>query len=214
MSFRPTIAIYIGGEICDISYCRNWSYIRLMAEACASMAVFADYATKQEYMEARYGTQKIYYSLAPEMIENTIENLKELESVSELPLIVDIDSRCIYENTCALKGEQLERIHLTDIAYTEEEFELYRNREGCSFSGDYKMYQRTMAYAQRGDRNEKAALRLEYYRIYVPDPDRIALMIAGDAYLSNLLSEEIHDLLMEKVSRIREEEENNHGDHI
>ena len=214
MSFRPTIAIYIGGEICDISYCRNWSYIRLLAEASASMAVFADYPTKQEYMEARYGTQKIYYSLSPVMVENTVENMKELEFVSELPLVVDIDSRCIYQNTCALKGEQLERIHLTDIEYTPEEFKLYQEREGCSFTGNYELYQNMVASAKSGGRNEKAAMRLEYYRLYIPDPDSIALMIADNTYLSDLLTDEIYDLLMEKVSRIREKGENGHGDHI
>ena len=57
-------------------------------------------------------------------------------------------------------------------------------------------------------------MRLEYYRLYIPDPDRIALMIADNTYLSDLLTEEIYDLLMEKVSRIREKGENGHGDHI
>ena len=80
MAYRPTISVYIDGQIADLGSYRNWQDEDLFYEALAMAAVFHDCKTIRAYRDRRYGTQKMYYLLDPERIENTQENLKELEA--------------------------------------------------------------------------------------------------------------------------------------
>ena len=84
MAYRPTISVYIDGQIADLGYYRNWQDENLFYEALAMAAVFHDCKTIQAYRDRRYGTQKMYYLLDPVQIENTQENLKELEACSHV----------------------------------------------------------------------------------------------------------------------------------
>lgn len=107
MSFRPTIAVYIGGRIADIMYCRNWYEEHLLYEAAAIAVRYDGCRTKEEYLLRRYGTEHISYSVYPEVFSNSEEDLKALESCSELPVVVDLTARQIYTSYGALSEAQL-----------------------------------------------------------------------------------------------------------
>lgn len=110
MAFRPTIAVYIQGRIADIGYYRNWDVKALLYEAVAIAALYEDCRTVEEYREKCFGCQTVYYKVEPEAFENTEENLKWLEDCSEMPIVVDLTARCIYQSYGALTGEELEKI--------------------------------------------------------------------------------------------------------
>lgn len=110
MSFRPTIAVYVEGQIADLGFYRNWEYVPLLARAAEIALQYADCRTAEAYRERRFGRQKVYYLLKPEAFENTQENLKFLESCTEFPLVVDLTARCIYVADHALTDPELRRL--------------------------------------------------------------------------------------------------------
>ena len=107
MSFRPTIAVRFGSEIADIGYYRNWSEESLMIEAAAIAAAYDDCRSLEEYRDRAFGRQEISYVIDPEKIPNTQENLRWLESCSEMPVSVDLKSRCIYVGTDAIPPDAI-----------------------------------------------------------------------------------------------------------
>lgn len=107
MSFRPTISVYYNGEIADIGYYRNWREEALLAEAMGIALAFRDCGTLREFREKAFGGQTVYYSIDPELWENTPENLHELENCSELPMVVDMTAGCIYVSYGALCAAEL-----------------------------------------------------------------------------------------------------------
>ena len=125
MAFRPTIAVYIQGRIVDIGYYRNWDVKSLLYEAVAIAALYEDCRTAEEYREKCFGCQTVYYKVEPETFENTEENLKWLENCSEMPIVVDLTARCIYQSYGALTEEELEKIPRYD-----EDVIGYRSRYG------------------------------------------------------------------------------------
>ncbi len=96
MSFRPTISVRFGDEIAGISYCRNWEEHHLLIEAVAIAAAYRDCQSVAEYRIRRYGAVDFNYVLEPELIPNTQENLRELEDISEFPVVVDLKAKAIY----------------------------------------------------------------------------------------------------------------------
>ena len=80
MSYRPTISVYINGHIADIGYYRNWDDKDLFYEAFAIAALFYKCKSIPEYNAKKFGRQKVYYSVEPEIFENTEGNLKFFES--------------------------------------------------------------------------------------------------------------------------------------
>ncbi len=123
MSFRPTIAVYIQGRIVDIGYYRNWDEKSLLYEAVAIAALYKGCRTAEEFREKCFGCQTIYYKVEPEVFRNTEDDLKWLEECSEMPIVVDLTARCIYQSYGALTGEELEKIPRYD-----EEVIGYRTR--------------------------------------------------------------------------------------
>lgn len=109
MSFRPTIAVRFGKEMADIGYYRNWTEESVLIEAAAIAAAYGDCRSAAEYRERAFGCQDISYRLDPELIPNTQENLRWLESCSELPVNVDLKARCIYVSEGALTKKALKK---------------------------------------------------------------------------------------------------------
>ena len=107
MSFRPTIAVYIDGHIIDIQYCRNWFPEHLLYEAARLAALYGDCRSADEYLDSRYGCRELVYDVDPVTFRNTEEDLKFLESCSELPVIVDLTAQQIYCGFRALSSEEL-----------------------------------------------------------------------------------------------------------
>lgn len=114
MAFRPTIAVYIQGRIVDIGYYRNWDVKSLLYEAVAIAALYEDCRTAEEYRKKCFGCQTVYYKVEPETFENTEENLKWLEDCSEMPIVVDLTARCIYQSYGALAEEALRKVPTYD----------------------------------------------------------------------------------------------------
>lgn len=108
MSYRPTISVYLEGNIIDIGYYRNWSDKYLFYEAMAIAAFLGDCRTREEYLSRRYGAGDIAYSVSPEVFDSSEDSLKELEECSEMPVLVDLTSRCIYTATHTLPEEELQ----------------------------------------------------------------------------------------------------------
>ncbi len=146
MSFRPTISVYINGHIVDIGYYRNWDEKSLLYEAVAIAALYEDCRNAGEYLQRRFGRQKISYVIEPEVFENTEENLKWMESCSEWPILVDLTARCIYRGTEAKSGEALRKIPDYDediIGYRTMHKPVWRPgtcEEAAFQSGDYWGY--------------------------------------------------------------------------
>lgn len=109
MSFRPTISVYIDGQIADLGYYRNWDISSLFFEAIAIATIFHQCKSIEEYRDKKFGAQKIYYSLDPEKIENTQDNLTELEECSEYPILIDLSAGYIYNHVGCLSPEELDR---------------------------------------------------------------------------------------------------------
>ena len=133
MSFRPTISVYYNGEIADIGYYRNWREEALLAEAMGIALAFRDCGTLREFREKAFGGQTVYYSIDPELWENTPENLHELENCSELPMVVDMTAGCIYVSYGALfkaeLGEVPEAKDLEDFLGSAYERQLGKRRK-------------------------------------------------------------------------------------
>ncbi|MCR4672306.1 MAG: hypothetical protein K5637_03585 [Lachnospiraceae bacterium] len=107
MSYRPTISVYIDGHIADIGYYRNWDDEDLFYEAVAIAALFSGCGSVYEFNEKKYGRQKVYILVEPEVFENKEEDLKFFEFCSEWPILVDLTSRCIYISEGAKGKEEL-----------------------------------------------------------------------------------------------------------
>mgnify|MGYP000032666663 FL=1 len=60
--------------------------------------LYGDCKSIEEYKDRKYGRQKVYISIEPEIWEDTEENLLELEQFSEFPIIVDVTAKCIYSS--------------------------------------------------------------------------------------------------------------------
>ena len=112
MSFRPTIAVFIRGQIADYGYYRNWYEKDLFYEALTMALIYADCGTLEEYRQRRFGMQKIFYVVEPEEFENTEENMEFLLSCSEFPIAVDLTAGCIYVSEKPLSPEELEKLPL------------------------------------------------------------------------------------------------------
>ena len=110
MSYRPTISVYFNRHIADNGYYRNWNDKDLFYEAIAIASLYGDCNSIEEYRERKYGCQKVYRIIAPEIIEDTEENLMELEQCSEFPIIVDMTAKCIYSNYGALTWKEIAKI--------------------------------------------------------------------------------------------------------
>lgn len=115
MSFRPTIAVYIDGQIADLGYYRDWDASDLFFEAITIAAIFHHCKSIEEYRNMKYGSQQVHYILDPAEIENTQENLKEIESWSEYPILIDLSAGYIYHHVGCLIGAELEKIPLIDV---------------------------------------------------------------------------------------------------
>jgi len=107
MSFRPTIAVFAKGLIADLGYYRNWDERDLFFTALRIALEYSECKTIEEYRQKRYGTQRVYYILSPEAIENTQEDLRFLIGCSEFPIAVDLTAGCIYVSEEPLSGEGL-----------------------------------------------------------------------------------------------------------
>ncbi len=118
MSFRPTIAVYIGGQIADLGCYRNWEVSDLFFEAIAIAAIFHQCKSVEEYRDKKFGSQKIYYSLDPEKIENTQENLSEMEGWSEYPILIYLSAGYIYNHVGCLSPEELKELPPVDVEKT------------------------------------------------------------------------------------------------
>lgn len=105
MSYRPTISVYIRGEIADIGYYRNWSDRALFMEAAAIMAVFGHCQTVPEYRR-----RKAALSGAEALPSDDKEVLLSLERWSEFPVLVDLTRKNIYVSCGALSPRELSRI--------------------------------------------------------------------------------------------------------
>ena len=133
MSFRPTIAVFADGRIADIGYYKNWLEKALFLEALTIALIYSDCGSVEEYRERKFGTQKIFYSLSPEMIENTDEELDFLISCSELSVAVDLSAGCIYVSEKPLSAEELDAL---PSALDPAERHRWLNKNSCeSFSG-------------------------------------------------------------------------------
>ena len=118
MSFRPTIAVYIGSQIADLGYYRNWEIPDLIFEAIAIAAIFHPCKSIEEYRDKKFGAQKIFYSLTPEKIENTQENLSEMEGWSEYQILIDLSAGYIYNHVGCLSPEELRELPSVDVEKT------------------------------------------------------------------------------------------------
>lgn len=167
MSFRPTIAVYIGGQIADLGYYRNWDISDLFFEAIAIAAIFHECKSVEEYRDNKFGAQKIYYSLAPEKIENTQENLSEMEGWSEYPILIDLSAGYIYNHVGCLSPEELRELPSVDIEK--------------SFVGKLTAYEHI----------------LEHYKIPLSpiDYDKVKMVLLDSAELRNRLSSDTLNLL-------------------
>lgn len=105
MSYRPTISVYIRGEIADIGYYRNWSDRALFMEAAAIMAVFGHCQTVSEYRR-----KKAALSGAEALPSDDKEVLLSLERWSEFPVLVDLTGKAVYVNCGVLSPRELSRI--------------------------------------------------------------------------------------------------------
>ena len=110
MSFRPTIAVYAGGKIADIGYYRDWSGTGLLLEAAALGALFRGCPTAEDFRQAVYGGQQVFYRIDPETVENTEENMKMLEGWSEFPVVVDLTAGYIYRSYGCLSLAELAQL--------------------------------------------------------------------------------------------------------
>ena len=107
MSFRPTISVYVGGEIADIWYCRNWYETSLLFQAVSIAERYDGCATVRDYFVRAYGAAEADRRLEPAERAEDVESMKWLEECSELPLLVDLTAGCIYCSCGALSDGEL-----------------------------------------------------------------------------------------------------------
>lgn len=176
MSFRPTIAIYINGEISDIGYYRWWRTKNLFFEAIAYAALYHDCKTREEYLERAYHTQRIIYTIEPENFDNSPESLHFIEEHSECPIVVDLTLQNIYKSFGALSEENLALYHTPDNPYSFEEYanlkrfkednlsEYYikQNYSDEKLKRDYELF---IKYTRPLGTNANFSQILSYYRI-------------------------------------------------
>ena len=173
MSFRPTIAVYVNGQIADLGYYRDWEVSCLFFEAIAIAAIFHQCKSIEEYRDKKFGAQKIYYSLDPEIIENTQEELSEMESWSEYPLLIDLSAGYIYNHVGCLSSEELEKIPSINVERT--------------FSGKYTDY----------------CSLLEHYKIplHSIDYDKVKKVLLDSSELQDRLSSDTLTLLRADIDK-------------
>lgn len=87
MSFRPTIAVYIQGEIADIRICPEWTFRRLLIEAVTVGALFSGVSSFREY-RGRMLISK----------EELLDDLYDIEAMSDCPIIIDLSKGCIFRS--------------------------------------------------------------------------------------------------------------------
>ena len=97
MSYRPTVSIYLNGEIAEIYLFRDAEPDHLRDFAFA-LAVFLDGCESKEQVR-----EMLKMPPAEESF------LKELEAGSEDPFLIDLTSRCIYCNYQPIRKEDLIR---------------------------------------------------------------------------------------------------------
>ncbi len=208
MSYRPTISIYVGGEIADIGYYRNWSDEDLFYEAAAYAALFHKCRTKEEYRQQMFRRQKVSYVIQPERFENTQENLHFLEAHSEFPILVDLTLQNIYVSYGALNAEELCVLHTFDVPYSYEEFlrlKQLRNGHASEYQGEGAFSETYYRYLY-GELNSKSrrigtGMRfdtlLSYYRVPfdVPELDRLCEIYRSDDTIMRHCSTRICELL-------------------
>lgn len=134
MSYRPTISVYNNGHIADIGYYRNWDDKDLFYEAFAIAALFYKCKSIPEYNAKKFGRQKVYYSVEPEIFENTEENLKFFESHSERPILVDLTAKCIYISEGTKEKSELLAIPSALEHHKNYGFRKVRRRTGMSYT--------------------------------------------------------------------------------
>lgn len=105
MSYRPTISVYICGEIADIGYYRNWSDRALFMEAAAIMTVFGQCQTIPEYRR-----RKAALLGAEALPSDDKEVLLSLERWSEFPVLADLTRKTVYVSCGTLSPRELSRI--------------------------------------------------------------------------------------------------------
>lgn len=207
MSYRPTISIYVNGEIADYGYYRNWSDEDLFYEAIAYAALFYDCKTKEEYRDRAFHTQKITYIVSPERFENTQENLSFFEAHSEFPIIVDLSLQNIYTNYGAITDKELSVYHTIDNPYSFDEFvhlmrfkEKHHSEYQCDHhysDAELKRYYRYVHERDQyiGTRMDFSTL-LSYYRIPFDflNMKEIKTMLRKDAILDRHCSKSICEL--------------------
>ena len=170
MSYRPTISIYVGGEIADYGYYRNWDDEDLFYVAIAYATLFHDCKTREEYLEQAYHTQKIYKVLEPEIFENTPNNLRFLEEHSEFPIIVDLTLKNIYVNYGRLRPEELSIIHTFDNPYSYKDFiRLYQFRlnHTSEYMGRVECPEKCLKkdYADLMYERKRFGTRMDFYKL-------------------------------------------------
>ena len=106
MSFRPTVSVYIGGSIADITYFRNALPETLLFESVALVLLYGG-CSRSEYLLQRHGAARFDFLVSPERIPNSEEGLKFLESCSELPVVADLTAMAVYCSERALSEEEL-----------------------------------------------------------------------------------------------------------
>lgn len=106
MSFCPTVSVYIGGSIADITYFRNALPETLLFESVALVLLYGG-CSRSEYLLQRHGAERFDFLVSPERIPNSEEGLKFLESCSELPVVADLTAMAVYCSEGALSEEEL-----------------------------------------------------------------------------------------------------------
>ena len=167
MSYRPTISIYVEGEIVDYGYYRNWEDEDLFYEAVAFASVFHDCKTREDYLERAYHTQKLLYVVSPEKFENTPENLHFFEESSEFPVVVDLSLQNIYVNYGAVSREELSLFHPYDEPYSFEEYVrlqrfLQEHKSACYCRNEYSEAQYRRFYESLMRRSRAAGTRMDF----------------------------------------------------
>lgn len=170
MSYRPSICIYVGGEIADYGYYRNWDDEDLFYEAVAYAVLFHDCKSREEYLERAYHTQKVAYVIEPEEFENTQENLHFFEENSEFPIIVDLTLKNIYVNYGGIRPEELSVIHTFDESYSYKDYirrEQLRQNHNPEYltRWDYPEKEIKKDYAALMYEREKLGTHMDFYSL-------------------------------------------------
>ena len=111
MSYRPTVSIYLKGELAEIYLLMNTEPDRLR-EFTLALALFLDGCQTVEEVRGKL-----------KMPPSDDEFLRELENGSEDPFVVDLTARCIYVNYNCLTADAIARTRVMDLGRTTFFFE-------------------------------------------------------------------------------------------